>query len=85
MAQEQQNRNLQDRVVAFELELKAERQKYMDKERERQQADANLFEAAHQLKVALKAASRGEVTKRQLEAVQRRFILYGEVIVLYNI
>lgn len=80
MGQEQQNRNLQDRVIAFELELKTERQKCMEKERERQLADANLFEAAHQLKVALKAASRGEVIRKQLEAVQKRFILYGEVI-----
>lgn len=41
--------------------------------------EAELFNAGHQLKAALKAADRGRELERVLDSVQKRFLLLGEV------
>lgn len=50
-----------------------------DHEKQTRAAEATLFEAAHQLKEALRAANQSEELRRVLDAVQKRFLLLGEV------
>ncbi|XP_015607620.1 hamartin [Cephus cinctus] len=76
--EQQQSKLLRDRVESLELEIKEEKKKVAAGERQTQAAEAALFEAAHQLKDALKAANRGEELKRTLDTVQKRFLLLGE-------
>lgn len=60
------------------MELKNEKKKVLEREKETKAAQATLFEAAHQLKEALKAANKSEELKRVLDSVQKRFLLLGE-------
>ncbi|KAK0177253.1 hypothetical protein PV328_001325 [Microctonus aethiopoides] len=76
--EQQQNRLLHEHVEILELELKKERKKITECEQQTREAEAALFDAAHKLKDALKAASRGEEYKRNLDNVRKRFLLLGE-------
>ncbi|XP_011495436.1 PREDICTED: hamartin [Ceratosolen solmsi marchali] len=76
--EQQQNAALKDRIEHLQDELKNEKKKVMDHEKQTRAAEATLFEAAHQLKEALRAANQSEELKRVLDAVQKRFILLGE-------
>lgn len=76
--EEQEKRLLKERAEFLELELKNEQKKVAENERQTRSAEAALFDAAHQLKGALKAASHGEELKRVLETVQKKFLLLGE-------
>ena len=64
----------------LEEELKTERKKVTEHEKQTRAAEATLFEAAHQLKEALRAANQSEELKRVLDTVQKRFLLLGEVL-----
>lgn len=70
---------LKERIDRLEDELKSEKNKVMEHEKERRASEATLFEATHQLKEALRAANKGEELKRLLDTVQKRFLLLGEV------
>ncbi|KAK0180659.1 hypothetical protein PV327_003022 [Microctonus hyperodae] len=76
--EQQQNRLLHEHVEILELELKKERKKITECEQQTREAEAALFDAAHKLKDALKAASRGEEYKKNLDNVRKRFLLLGE-------
>ncbi|XP_012279435.1 hamartin [Orussus abietinus] len=76
--EQQQNKLLRERSESLELEIKQEKKKLASCERETRSAEAALFDAAHQLKDALKAANRGEELKRTLDTVQKKFLLLGE-------
>ncbi|XP_008215253.1 hamartin isoform X2 [Nasonia vitripennis] len=76
--EQQRNAALNDRIESLEDELKSEKKKVTDHESKTRAAEATLFEAAHQLKEALRAANQSEELKRVLEAVQKRFLLLGE-------
>ena len=77
--EQQKNATLRDRIEMLEDELKSEKKKVTDHEKQTRAAEATLFEAAHQLKEALKAANQSEELKRVLDTVQKRFLLLGEV------
>ncbi|XP_063984171.1 hamartin [Diachasmimorpha longicaudata] len=77
---EEQNQNhvLREKVEALELELKNEKKRVTECEQQAKSSEALLFDAAHQLKCALKAANRGEELKRNLDLIDKRFLLLGE-------
>ena len=79
MEEQLQNRVLCNKTETLELELQNQRKKVNECEQQTRAAEAAFFDAAHQLKGALKAASRGEELKRILDNVQKRFLLFGEV------
>ncbi|XP_011314218.1 hamartin [Fopius arisanus] len=76
--EQNQNRLLREKVEAIELELKNEKKRVIECEQQARSAEALLFDAAHQLKCALKAASRGDELKRTLDLMHKRFLLLGE-------
>lgn len=59
--------------------MRNEKKKVAEYEQQTRAAEAAFFDAAHQLKGALRAASRAEELKRVLDNVQKRFLLLGEV------
>lgn len=69
----------------LEEELKNEKNKALELEKQTRAAEATLFEAAHQLKEALRAANQSEELKRTLDSVQKRFLLLGEVMDIFNL
>lgn len=77
--EQQISRVLKERAEMLELELKNDKKKVSECEQQTRAAEAAFFDAGHQLKDALKAASRGEELKRILDNVQKRFLLLGEV------
>lgn len=79
-AEEQQRSRELDRLTeVLKLELEEERGKVAQGLREIRAAEAALFDAAHQLKGALKAANRGKLLKCAYDTLQKRFLLLGEV------
>ncbi|XP_046735382.1 hamartin isoform X1 [Diprion similis] len=77
--EQQRSRELNELNGALKLELEEERAKVDQGLRELRAAEAALFDAAHQLKGALKAANQGKLLKCALDTLQRRFLLLGEV------
>lgn len=69
---------MKDKIELLELELKSEKKRVLEGEKQTKAAQATLFEAVHQLKEALKAANKSEELKRVLDSVQKRFLLLGE-------
>lgn len=47
--------------------------------------EAELFNAGHQLKAALKAADRGKELERIVDIMQKKFVLLGEVYNFYKL
>ncbi|XP_066601803.1 hamartin [Prorops nasuta] len=78
LEEQEQNRTLRNRTESLEVELKVEQSKAVECQRQTRAAEAALFEAAHQLKGALKAADRGKELERTLDIVQKKFLLFGE-------
>lgn len=79
-AEEQQRSRELDRLTeVLKLELEEERAKVAQGLREIRCAEAALFDAAHQLKGALKAANQGKLLKCAFDTLQKRFLLLGEV------
>lgn len=78
--EQRQNQSLKDRLESVELELKNEQKKVTDCEQRIRSTEASLFDAGHQLRVALKAANRSKELERTLDTVQKKFLLLGEVI-----
>lgn len=78
--EQRQNQTLKNRLESVELELKNEQKKVSDCEQRLRSTEASLFDAGHQLRVALKAADRSKELERTLDTVQKKFLLLGEVI-----
>ncbi|CAL7939958.1 unnamed protein product [Xylocopa violacea] len=76
--EQRQNQILKDRLESLELELKNEQKKVADCEQRIRSTDASLFDAGHQLRVALKAANRSKELERTLDTLQKKFLLLGE-------
>ncbi|XP_026666826.1 hamartin isoform X2 [Ceratina calcarata] len=76
--QERQNKVLKHRLDSVELELTNERKKVVDCEQRIRSAEASLFDAGHQLRVALKAANQSKELERMLDVVQKKLLLLGE-------
>ncbi|XP_008556142.1 hamartin [Microplitis demolitor] len=72
------NRKLAENVEVLELDIKKEKTRVAECEQQTRVAEATFFDAAHQLKDALKAASRSEELKRILDNVQKKFLLLSE-------
>lgn len=64
------------------MELKSGQKKATETQQQLRSTEAELFNAGHQLKAALKAADRGKELERVLDTVQKRFLLLGEVNIL---
>lgn len=62
------------------MELKSEQKKAAETQQQLRSTEAELFNAGHQLKAALKAADRGKELERIVETMQKKFLLWGEVI-----
>lgn len=77
--EQQLNSKSKDRIDILEDELKKKKKKLTELEKQTRAAEATLFEAAHQLKEALRGANQSEELKRVLDVVQKKFILLGEV------
>lgn len=80
--EQRQNQIIKDRLESVELELKNEQKKVADYERQIRSTEASLFDAGHQLRVALKAANRSKELERNLDIIQKKFLLLREVIFL---
>ncbi|XP_012138011.1 tuberous sclerosis 1 protein hamartin [Megachile rotundata] len=76
--EQRQNQTLKNRLESVELELKDEQKKVTDCEQRLRSTEASLFDAGHQLRVALKAADRSKELERTLDTVQKKFLLLGE-------
>ncbi|XP_012227848.1 hamartin isoform X2 [Linepithema humile] len=76
--EQQQSRALKDRLECLELELKSEQKKAAETQQQLRSTEADLFNAGHQLKAALKAADRGKELERIVETMQKKFVLWGE-------
>ena len=71
---------MKERLESVEVKLKNEQKKVTDCEQRIQSTEASLFDAGHQLRVALKAANRSKELERTLDSVQKKFLLLGEVL-----
>ncbi|XP_033175305.1 tuberous sclerosis 1 protein hamartin isoform X4 [Bombus vancouverensis nearcticus] len=76
--EQRQNQILKDRLESVEVKLKNEQKKVADCEQRIQSTEASLFDAGHQLRVALKAANRSKELERTLDTVQKKFLLLAE-------
>ncbi|OAD53452.1 Hamartin [Eufriesea mexicana] len=76
--EQRQNQILKDRLESVKLELKSEQKKVIDCEQRIRSTEASLFDAGHQLRVALKAANRSKELECTLDTVQKKFLLLGE-------
>ncbi|KAK9300882.1 hypothetical protein QLX08_006587 [Tetragonisca angustula] len=76
--EQRQNQILKERLESIEVKLKNEQKKVADCEQRIQSTEASLFDAGHQLRVALKAANRSKELERTLDSVQKKFLLLGE-------
>lgn len=76
--EQRQNQIVKDRLESVELELKNEQKKVADYERQIRSTEASLFDAGHQLRVALKAANRSKELERNLDIIQKKFLLLRE-------
>ncbi|CAK9803346.1 TSC1 [Anthophora plagiata] len=76
--EQRHNQTLKERLESVELELKNEQKKVTDCEQRIRSTEASLFDAGHQLRVALKAANRSKELERTLNTVQKKFLLFGE-------
>lgn len=61
------------------MELKSEQKKATEIQQQLRSTEAELFNAGHQLKAALKAADRGKELERIVDIMQKKFVLLGEV------
>ncbi|XP_044014217.1 hamartin-like isoform X2 [Aphidius gifuensis] len=76
--EQQKNKILKQHSDILELELKSERKKLIECGEKNKITEATLFDAANQLKHALKAANQSEELKKTLDNVQKKFLLLGE-------
>jgi len=67
------------------LELKSEQKKATEMQQQLRSTEAELFNAGHQLKAALKAADRGKELERIVDIMQKKFVLLGEVYSFYKL
>lgn len=66
------------------MELKSEQKKAIEIQQQLRSTEAELFNAGHQLKAALKAADRGKELERIVNIMQKKFVLLGEVYNFYK-
>lgn len=62
------------------MELRDEQKKTAEAQQQLRSVEAELFNAGHQLKTALKAADRGKELECIVDTMQKKFVLLGEVI-----
>lgn len=67
------------------MELKSEQKKATEMQQQLRSTEAELFNAGHQLKAALKAADRGKELERIVDIMQKKFVLLGEVYNFYKL
>lgn len=67
------------------MELKSEQKKATEMQQQLRSTEAELFNAGHQLKAALKAADRGKELERIVDIMQKKFVLLGEVYSFYKL
>ena len=77
--EQQQNKSLKDRLEIMEIDLESERKKVFENERKIKSLEANLFDAGHQLREALKTANHAANLKAKYNTIQKRFLLFREV------
>lgn len=80
MEEQRQSHMFKDRLENLELELKNEQKKTAEAQQQLRSVEAELFNAGHQLKAALKAADRGKELECIVDTMQKKFVLLGEVI-----
>ncbi|XP_039310826.1 hamartin isoform X2 [Solenopsis invicta] len=76
--EQRQSHAFKDRLENLELELKSEQKKTTETQQQLRSVEAELFNAGHQLKAALKAADRGKELESIVETMQKKFVLLGE-------
>lgn len=76
--EQRQSHAFKDRLENLELELKSEQKKTVEAQQQLRSVEAELFNAGHQLKTALKAADRGKELECIVETMQKKFVLLGE-------
>ncbi|XP_033222128.1 hamartin [Belonocnema kinseyi] len=76
--EQKENQTLKDRLEIMKIELKSERKKVSENERKIQSLEANVFDAGHQLKEALKTANQAANLKTKLNTLQTRFLMFRE-------
>ncbi|KAL6435574.1 hypothetical protein ACFW04_005493 [Cataglyphis niger] len=76
--EQQQSYAFKERLECLELELKSEQRKAAEIQQQLRSTEAELFNAGHQLKTALKAADRGKELERIVDIMQKKFVLLGE-------
>ncbi|XP_070168079.1 hamartin isoform X1 [Polyergus mexicanus] len=76
--EQRQSHAFKKRLECLELELKSEQKKATEIQQQLRSSEAELFNAGHQLKAALKAADRGKELERIVDVMQRKFVLLGE-------
>ncbi|XP_011686889.1 PREDICTED: hamartin [Wasmannia auropunctata] len=76
--EQRQSHACKDRLENLELELKSEQKKTAEVQQQLRSVEAELFNAGHQLKTALKAADRGKELENVVETMQKKFVLLGE-------
>ncbi|KYQ52069.1 Hamartin [Trachymyrmex zeteki] len=76
--EQRQSHAFRDRLENLELELKNEQKKTTESQQQLRSVEAELFNAGHQLKAALKAADRGKELENIVDTMQKKFVLLGE-------
>ncbi|XP_011259804.2 hamartin [Camponotus floridanus] len=76
--EQRQSHAFKERLECLELELKSEQRKATEMQQQLRSTEAELFNAGHQLKAALKAADRGKELERIVDIMQKKFVLLGE-------
>ncbi|XP_077271956.1 tuberous sclerosis 1 protein hamartin isoform X1 [Temnothorax americanus] len=76
--EQRQSHAFKDRLEILELELKNEQKKTVEAQQQLRSVEAELFNAGHQLKTALKAADRGKELECIVDTMQKKFVLLGE-------
>lgn len=79
MEEQKENQSLKDRLEIMEIELKSERKKVSENKRKIQSLEANVFDAGHQLKEALKTANHAANIMTKYNTLKKRFLLCREV------
>lgn len=82
--EQRQSHAFKERLECLELELKSEQKKATEIQQQLRSTEAELFNAGHQLKEALKAADRGKELERTVDIMQKKFVLLGEVYDLHK-
>ncbi|XP_043481993.1 hamartin [Leptopilina heterotoma] len=76
--EQQQNQTFKDKIEALEIELKSERKKLSEGERQMKSLESDLFTAGNQLKETLKTVNYAEELQKKLCTIKKQFLLFRE-------